>query len=415
VGGSSLIEEGFGEEELCVGARGVGGGLVLLADGEGFAGEGFGAGGLVASEVEEGEGFEGGGDAGLVVADAFLEEGDGLGEEWLGFVVALEVGERGGELLERDGEAEGVFAGSGAEGGDGGAEERFGVVEVCAVSEERAEGVLGHGEFGEHGLVFGGERLADVDCFAVQCFGGLFVGEFLFGGGEVLEGEGEISLVGIGASEVDGELVVFGGGAVVGGEVEGAGEVVVGLGDERVVVRECVFSEFEGALEEIACAGGLSVVEVCDAEACAVIGFALGRELLGVDACEHGVDVFDGHACGGGGFGIEVCERLNEHVVEGALFALCVVGEESLCDCDGADGGEGEECDADDGGESLVSLRPADGAAEGTDAAGVDGVVVEDAPEFVGEFGGGGVSAVGVFVEGFEEDCVEVAREGVAE
>lgn len=86
-----------------------------------------------------------------------------------------------------------------------------------------------------------------------------------------------------------------------------------------------------------------------------------------------------------------------------------------MCDCDGADGGEGEEGDADDGGETLVSLGPADGAAEGADAAGVDGVMVEDSSEFVGEIGGGGVSAVRVFVECFEEDGVEVAGEGVAE
>lgn len=278
---------------------------MLFADGEGFACEGFGAGGLVASEVEEGEGFEGGGDARLVVADSFLEEGDGFGEEGFGFVVAFEVGEGGGELLEGDGEAEGVFAGGGADGVDGGAEERFGVVEVGAVSEERAEGVLGHGEIGEDGLVGGGERLADVDRFPVEGFGGLFVGEFLFGGGEVLEGEGEFSGVVVGAAEIDGDLVVVVCGGVVGAEVEGACEVVVGVGDEGVVVREGGLSELECALEEFACAGCVTVVEVGDAETGAVVGFALWGELFVVDAGEHGVDVFDGHACRGGGLGVE--------------------------------------------------------------------------------------------------------------
>ncbi len=99
--------------------------------------------------------------------------------------------------------------------------------------------------------------------------------------------------------------------------------------------------------------------------------------------------------------------------------------EVAVASCGGFAGGEeeggGEACgerEEDGGGgedESAVSSGELAEAVEGAGWSGEDGLVAEESADVGGESGGGGVSAVGVFFDGFGDDGVEVAAEGLVE
>ena len=76
----------------------------------------------------------------------------------------------------------------------------------------------------------------------------------------------------------------------------------------------------------------------------------------------------------------------------------------------GHHGDQQDENRGEEAGDARVTAAPADEVLDGGDATGEDGAAVEEAVEVVGQRVGVGVAAVGLLLEAFQADCLQVAR-----